>query len=97
MTCADRLCNQDRESKMVTVGWQSNGKVIFCDPCIAPLVKALNDAGIKTIASCCGHGHRPPSIILSDGREIIIARDRDEAELIHNLFPVDINGERIAA
>ena len=26
------------------------------DSCIAPLVQMLNDYGIETIASCCGHG-----------------------------------------
>src|SRR5690606_22195454 len=58
-------CGVDRESKMVHV----TGKV-FCDPCIAPLVAALNAASIETVASCCGHGHRPGVIVLRDGREL---------------------------
>lgn len=62
------------------------------DPCIAPIVQALNDAGIQTLASCCGHGHRPGSIILEDGREILIARSRDEARCMDAGFP-DIHGE----
>lgn len=42
------------------------------DACIAPLVKALNDGGIETIASCCGHGKGDGRIDLVDGRILII-------------------------
>lgn len=44
----------------------------WCDPCIAPIVKALNDAGLRTVASCCGHGERPGSIILANETELVI-------------------------
>ena len=42
-----------------------NGKVIDVDRCIAPLVMAINGSvsDFETIASCCGHGHRPGSIL----------------------------------
>lgn len=66
---------------------------VWCDPCLVPLVKALNDAGIRTVASCCGHGHRPGNIVLEDGRELVIARDWNEAREIDALFPIDINGD----
>lgn len=33
------------------------------DSCIAPIVAALNAAGIRTDASCCGHGTGPGSTI----------------------------------
>lgn len=42
------------------------------DACIARIVKALNDAGIKTASSCCGHEKGDGSIMLWDGRELII-------------------------
>jgi len=42
------------------------------DSCIVPLVKALNDAGIETLASCCGHGRQYGNIALADGRELLI-------------------------
>jgi hypothetical protein len=42
------------------------------DRCIAPIVDALNTAGIFTANSCCGHGERDGEIILQDGRTIII-------------------------
>ena len=45
------------------------------DACIAPIVQALNDAGIYTANSCCGHGKSDGSIVLHDGRELII-RDK---------------------
>lgn len=62
------------------------------DPCIAPLVQALNDAGIETMASCCGHGRRPGNIALADGRELIIAANYDEGRAIDRAFP-SVNGE----
>lgn len=57
------------------------------DSCIAGIVRALNDAGVITVASCCGHGKRPGSIALSDGREIVVAPDYETARLIDSLFP----------
>lgn len=48
------------------------------DACIAPLVKILNDAGVATVASCCGHGKRPGNIILRDGRELFIVADFED-------------------
>ena len=47
------------------------------DSCIAPIVKALNDAGIYTSQSCCGHGKGDGSIDLHDGRTIIIRRKHE--------------------
>lgn len=48
------------------------------DACIQPLVQAINDGGIQTTNSCCGHGQRPGWIALEDGRHIFIARDHYE-------------------
>lgn len=61
------------------------------DPCIAPLVKALNDGGFLTTSSCCGHGHRPGTITIKDGKELIIMKDFETARSIDYLFP-DIHG-----
>lgn len=44
--------------------WDTKG----IDACIAPLVDALNKAGIYTSQSCCGHGKAPGRIDLHDGR-----------------------------
>lgn len=84
-----------REEAMVVIERDDDGTpTIWCDPCIAPLVRALNASGIPTSASCCGHGHRPATIMLADGRELVIAPDHTVAEQIGALFPIDINGER---
>lgn len=72
-----------------------DGKHVEVDAEIAALVAALNSCGFGTVASCSGHGHRPANIALADGREIIIARDFDEARRIDALFPLDINGSPI--
>lgn len=40
------------------------------DQCIAPVVSALNAAGVLTANSCCGHGKGLASIILQGGREL---------------------------
>lgn len=57
------------------------------DACIAPIVRALNDAGVTTVASCCGHGKRPGNIALSDGREIVIVPDYETGRRVDSIFP----------
>jgi len=43
------------------LGLSEKGELI--DSCIAPLAQMLNDYGIKTMASCCGHGKLSYSVI----------------------------------
>lgn len=71
---------------------QARQKVVGIDSCIAPIVKALNDAGVTTVACCCGHGKAPGSIILADGREILIAANWDDAREMCDVF--DIHGKK---
>ena len=42
------------------------------DKCLAPIVAALESAGIKMYGSCCGHGIVDGDIQLQDGRMIVI-------------------------
>ena len=56
------------------------------DPCILQIIKSLNQGGVETIASCCGHGRRPGNIILKDGREILICRDYKTARYVEKDF-----------
>ena len=49
-----------------------NGKVYGIDWCIHHIVAALNAGGVRTSASCCGHGRMNGNIILEDGRVLII-------------------------
>jgi hypothetical protein len=65
----------------------ASGKKVDVDGCIAPLVSALNAAGIETIACCCGHGKRPGNIALKDKRELIIAPDYKTGREIDRAFP----------
>lgn len=90
--CGRRDCHVNRESKMRS-GHDRQGGAFSCDPCLYDMVKALNDAGIRTVASCCGHGFRPGNIALADGRELVLARNFDEARYIDRVFPIDINGQ----
>ena len=46
--------------------------VVKVDKCIAPIVRALNEAGVRTNGSCCGHGKEDGYIQLYDGRELVI-------------------------
>lgn len=52
-----------------TLRWDYKG----IDLCIAPIVQALNDAGIYTANCCCGHGQEDGEIFLHDGRVLRIA------------------------
>lgn len=72
-----------RESLMVVIERNEAGTpTVWCDPEIVDLVTALNKGGIRTIASCSGHGQQPGNIALTDGRELIIAASFDEARQI---------------
>ena len=44
------------------------------DACIAPIVRALTNAGIYTTQSCCGHGNDDGIIWLHDGRIIRVEK-----------------------
>lgn len=60
----------NREAAMVVVA-----PGVWCDPCLVPIVAALNAGGVQTVASCCGHGRRPGNIALADGRYLILQDD----------------------
>ena len=60
-------------------------QVVEIDSCISALVDALNYGGVETTASCCGHGKGPGSIVLADGRELVIAASRAQAEQLQNV------------
>jgi hypothetical protein len=51
--------------------WDKKG----IDSCIAPIVQALNNAGIYTSNCCCGHGKEDGEIFLHDGRKLIIIKE----------------------
>ncbi len=48
------------------------------DRCIAPIVRGLDSAGVLTRGCCCGHGKQEGTIVLYDGRELIIKAKEGE-------------------
>ena len=60
---------------------------IKVDSCIAPLVQMLNDYGIKTIASCCGHGKVKESSIIIDSGHISLRPLDDGSYRAHLTMP----------
>ncbi len=83
---------ETREGKMMPVKL-TNGNTAYVDPEIQTIVQTLNDGGFQTIASCSGHGHKPATIALRDGRELLILRNFEEARMIGKNWP-GINGEK---
>ena len=81
------MCKWGTDARVVL----PSGKTIAVDSCIADFVDRLNKAGIETVASCCGHGHLPASIILADDRFLVLT-DRATWERIDAMFGVDIHG-----
>ena len=75
-------CNCDRNSGDI-------------DADIKPIVDALNNAGIKTDASCCGHTFQPSrvSLIHNGVEKELLLCTYAQAQAIGKLFP-DINGEQ---
>ncbi len=57
------------------VYWPDRQRVVPVDRCIADLVAALQAGGIVTTNSCCGHAARVGSILLADGRELLVVRE----------------------
>lgn len=78
-------------TRTITIYSGGHSKKIEVDACIIQLVQALNDAGIETVASCCGHGNSPGSIVLRDGRELIVT-SFETARWLDKFFP-DIWGK----
>lgn len=70
------MCNHEPpEPAMVVVCRAVDGHpTVWCDPCLVPLVRALNDGGLPTVASCCGHGRIPGVVALADGRQLTITQ-----------------------
>lgn len=70
----------NREAAMVTIRTDENGEpTVWCDPCLSQLVTALNDGGMPTRASCCGHGTHVVSVALADGRWLVVMTAEDWA------------------
>jgi len=49
-----------------------NCKVRTIDRCIHQIIAALNAGGVETFACCCGHGKQAGTILLEDGRTLLV-------------------------
>lgn len=77
---------------MVTTHRNADGTPsVWCDPCIEPLIRALNDGGLATVASCCGHGSNPGWVMLGlHGPTLVLLPEdptRSVAEVLAALMP----------
>jgi len=52
--------------------WLPSGEQVEVDRCMAPIISTLNDAGICTVSSCCGHKEELGHIWLQDGKVLVI-------------------------
>jgi hypothetical protein len=77
------MCKQNQEKEIKL----TDGRIKSCDNCIHDIVQAFNDFGLQTTASCCGHGKQQTSIVLKDGREIMIFNKFEDARMVDKLFP----------
>jgi len=57
-------------------------KLVEVDYCVSRLVGALEAAGFRPVASCCGHGKLPPSVLLDDDSEVVVLTRDQAAETI---------------
>jgi hypothetical protein len=76
-----------REDNMIALS-----DTVWCDPCIVRLVSALNDGGLPTIASCCGHNRRPATTFLANDAGVVLWMATAEYDRIAGLWP-GINDE----
>lgn len=87
------MAEGSREAAMVVLERDASGRpTVWCDPGVADLVAALNGAGMLTVWSCDGHGHRPATVGLQDGRHLIVLESLEALTSIAHLWP-GINGE----
>jgi len=59
------VCEEGTKRKVII-----EGEEVMIDACLAPLIQTLNDFGLRTIASCCGHGRTEYSYIRIDPRNV---------------------------
>ncbi|MCE5270784.1 hypothetical protein LLH00_05820 [bacterium] len=87
------MCKQGEVVVVMLAHTTSRGTThVEVDACIAPLVRALNEGNIQTVASCCGHGRIPGNIALEDGRELMIVDRRTREQVMEQLQTEEING-----
>ena len=71
---------------LVDVRYEKGGKLFTqkIDACIAPTIKALQDSGVITESSCCGHGKWDGFILMGDGSTMELHADKGYYRSVHN-------------
>lgn len=54
------------EVPLAPPAWADRDRPVLVDACIAHVLPAVWARGQWTLGSCCGHGDRPPALVLSD-------------------------------
>lgn len=57
-------------------------KPCWIDACLAPIINALQLAGVDMRGSCCGHGEQFGEIYLQDGRLLLVLRPEQAREYL---------------
>jgi len=59
------------------------GRGVMIDRCIAPIINALNECGLVTAESCCGHGETEGHILFyQDGKpRLMVLYERGEPSI----------------
>lgn len=87
---------ESREAAMVVLETDAEGNpTIWCDPEIADLVRALNVGGVRTKASCSGHGEKPFGIVsLQDGRELLVLPDWETTRRAERILDAGLSAQQ---
>jgi len=67
ITLINRMCGKRRSDTVKT----GDGKIRRIDECMAFCIHVLNENGIETLGSCCGHGKYKPSVIIRHNGSIM--------------------------
>lgn len=73
------MCKKGNEVIVILAKPRRGSNRADVDECIASIAQALNNGGIQTIASCCGHGKIPGTIVLEGYKELLIYPDHKTA------------------
>lgn len=78
-------CHEEREvwvkipADLSSIG-REKWRICGIDACVAPIVAALQSAGVDMRGSCCGHGKRYGEIALQDGRCLVVLAPEEALE-----------------
>ena len=85
------MCKQGMDAEVTFCEPRENGMItVKIDSCIAPLIQTLNDYGIETVSSCCGHGKTNHSYIRIHPKNIMIQKFNEEFSVGLQFSPIEI-------